>query len=58
MSGGIGLSAADADKATTAATAAKAPFRKTPFETNLGKSSTFEYSLLSKRRNMADPAHH
>jgi hypothetical protein len=49
MSGGIGLSAADADKATTAATTAKAPFRKTsfgektPFETNLGKSSTFKY---------------
>jgi hypothetical protein len=62
MSGGIGLSAADADKATTAATTAKAPFRKTsfgektPFETNLGKSSTFKYPLRSRRRNMADPA--
>jgi hypothetical protein len=45
MSGGIGLSAADADKAMTAATIAKPPFRKTPFgEANLGKN-TFEYSL-------------
>jgi hypothetical protein len=45
MSGGIGLSAAHADRATTAATAAKAPFRKAPFgEAKLGKN-TFEYSL-------------
>jgi hypothetical protein len=45
MSGGIGLSAADADRATIAATAVNAPFRKTPFgEANLGKN-TFEYSL-------------
>jgi hypothetical protein len=54
MSGGIGLSAANADTATTTAARARAPFRRTPFDKANPGSRTLN-SLALKRSNMADP---